>query len=284
MMNRADALTALSSSGLAAIRQDLNALMQESIRITAYPTDDASLAVGASKLGGEPDLATGTTWPTGNGQALSFVGQIRLGDAAPFDAQHTLPSNGLLSFFYDASQQTYGADPADRGGWAVLYTPADAAALQRLSAPSVLPSGARFKAGSATFSGEVTLPQQPEVDLPHLTWTADQKLAYENALATFPSQADRALPHHRLLGNPDTIQDDMRLECQLAANGVSDANAPAAAALKDGANNWQLLLQVDSDATLGMRWADAGMLYFWIERAALAARRFANVWVVLQSD
>lgn len=283
-MNKADALAALSSSGLAAITQDLNALMQESIRITPHPTDDASLAAGVSKLGGAPDLPTGAAWPTGKGQALSFVGQIRLDEAAPFDTQHALPPNGLLSFFYDASQQTYGADPADRGGWTVIYTPTDVTILQRLSLPTELPSGARYKAASATFSSEVTLPQQPELDLPQLAWTAAQKQAYENALATFPSQADHALPHHRLLGNPDTIQDDMRLECQLAANGVSDASAPAAAPLKGGANNWHLLFQVDSDDSLGMRWADAGMLYFWIERDALAARRFDNVWVVLQSD
>ncbi len=283
-MNRADALAALSSSGLGDISHDLDALMQDSIRITAHPGDDASLAVGASKLGGEPDLPAGTAWPTGKGQALSFVAQIRLADATPSDAHHALPPDGLLSFFYDATQQTYGADPADRGGWAVLYTPGDSAALQRLAAPATLPSAARFKAGAATFSSEVTLPQQPELDMPNLSWTAEQKHAYEQALATFPSQADRALPHHRLLGNPDTIQDDMRLECQLAANGVSDVNAPAAAPLKAGANTWRLLLQVDSDDSLGMRWADAGMLYFWIERDALAARRFDNVWVVLQSD
>ena len=30
--------------------------------------------------------------------------------------------------------------------------------------------------------------------------------------------------------------------------------------------------------------SDAGMIYFWIEYDALAAHRFDNVWVVLQSD
>jgi uncharacterized protein YwqG len=47
---------------------------------------------------------------------------------------------------------------------------------------------------------------------------------------------------------------------------------------------WRLLVQLDSDGNAARRWADAGMLYFWIERAALATRRFANMWVVLQSD
>jgi uncharacterized protein YwqG len=270
--------------GLSGISHDLDELMQDSIRITAHTTDDASVAIGASKLGGEPDLPVGTLWPTGKGLPLSFIAQIRLADVAAFDLQRALPPSGLLSFFYDAAQQTYGADPADRGGWMVVYVPGEPAALQRLSTPPSLPTAARFKASAAAFTGEVTLPQQPELDIPNLSWTAEQKLAYENALATFPPQAERALPHHRLLGNPDTIQDDMRLECQLAANGVSDASAPAAGPLKAGATNWRLLLQIDSDDTLGMRWASAGMIYFWIEYDALAARRFENVWVVLQSD
>jgi uncharacterized protein YwqG len=270
--------------GLSGISQELNVLMQDSIRITAHATDDASLAVGASKLGGEPDVPEGTPWPTGKGLPLSFIAQIRLADVTPFDLQLALPPGGLLSFFYDATQQTYGADPADRGGWMVVYVPAETATLQRLSAPASLPAAARFKSAAAAFTGEVTLPQQPELDMPNLSWTSEQQHTYENALGTFPSQADRALAHHRLLGNPDTIQDDMRLECQLAANGVSDLDAPAAGPLKAGANKWRLLLQVDSDDTLGMRWADAGMIYFWIENDALTARRFDNVWVILQSD
>src|SRR5215467_8559023 len=98
-MNRADALAALSSAGLASISHDLDALMKESIRITAHSSDDAALAIGASKLGGEPDLPVGTEWPTGKGQPLSFVAQIRLSDVAPFYPQPPLPLAGMLWFF-----------------------------------------------------------------------------------------------------------------------------------------------------------------------------------------
>jgi hypothetical protein len=33
-----------------------------------------------------------------------------------------------------------------------------------------------------------------------------------------------------------------------------------------------------------MRWANNGMLYYWIEQANLAARRFDTTWLVLQSE
>ncbi len=90
--------------------------------------------------------------------------------------------------------------------------------------------------------------------------------------------------HNRLLGNPDTIQDDMRIQCQLTSHGVTDGNDPRTAALSKGAMDWQLLLQVDSNEHAGMRWASSGMLYYWITSADLHARHFDATWVVLQSE
>jgi uncharacterized protein YwqG len=87
-----------------------------------------------------------------------------------------------------------------------------------------------------------------------------------------------------MLGYADTIQDDMRVQAQLLSHGLTDGDDPKAKALLPGAMDWTLLLQVDSDPNAGMRWASEGRLYFWIERAALAAATFDNVWVVLQSD
>jgi uncharacterized protein YwqG len=88
-----------------------------------------------------------------------------------------------------------------------------------------------------------------------------------------------------MLGYADAIQDDMRLQCQLVSHGIAPGtNDPRIAALTPGAADWILLLQIDSDGLAGMRWGSAGMLYFWIERMALAAGHFDDVWVVLQSD
>ena len=59
---------------------------------------------------------------------------------------------------------------------------------------------------------------------------------------------------------------------------------PRANTFAKDAMNWRLLLQVDSDDKAGMRWANAGMLYYWIEEAALQALQFDHAWVVLQSE
>ncbi len=76
----------------------------------------------------------------------------------------------------------------------------------------------------------------------------------------------------------------MHQQAQLLSHGVTDDQDPRAAALAAGTLGWQLLLQVDSDDQAGMRWGSSGRLYFWIEKSALAARRFDNIWMALQSD
>jgi uncharacterized protein YwqG len=282
-MDGAQAQKALASAGLAGVSVDLASLARSSIRLTTTPNDEAKLAVGASKFGGLPDMPIGTAWPILNGVAMSFIGQIAPEDARPFDENRQLPPVGLLSFFYDARQQTYGADPKDRGGWQVYYfvTPTQ---LQRTAAPSNLPGDASFRPCALMFSSDVTMPLEPHLERADLLLSTDEQKAYEAFLSTFPTPQGSRGVRNRMLGYADTIQDDMRLQAQLVSHGVTVSNDPKANALLSGANDWTLLLQVDSDPNPGMRWASDGRLYFWIEREALAAAKFDNVWVVLQSD
>ena len=65
---------------------------------------------------------------------------------------------------------------------------------------------------------------------------------------------------HRMFGHPENIQDEMR---------ASDSE-------------WVMLLQLASDDTIDLMWGDSGMLYFWITKSDLAARRFNRVTMTLQ--
>jgi uncharacterized protein YwqG len=190
----------------------------------------------------------------------------------------------MLYFFYDANQQTYGENPADRGGWQVIYYNREPGPLRPRSAPAGLPAEGLFQACSVSYYSEITFPGKPEIFLPNFDWTEDELNRYEDFLYNFPNSQDRAVIHNRLFGHSDTIQDDMHLQCALMANGVPSIDDPRAGALAKTALDWQLLLQVDSDEHAGMKWASAGMLYFWIEREKLSARHFENTWLVLQSD
>jgi uncharacterized protein YwqG len=277
---------ALTAAGLGRFAHVASQLALPSIRLRATLTEESEIPLGASKLGGRPDLPPHAVWPMLNTAPMSFVAQIRLSDLRKSDSARLLPATGLLSFFYDAQQEAYGDKPADRAGWQVLYhdgAPVPAQ-LERLEMPEGLLEEARFKACLLTPIAELTLPERPTVEAPSLMWNSADQERYETLYARFPSDADHSEIHHRMLGHPNTLQDDMRPQCQLVSQGVTKSDSPQAADLLKGLLNWLLLLQVDSDENAGMRWGNTGMLYFWIEREALAARQFDHVWTILQSE
>lgn len=275
---------ALAQAGLKDAASRLARLARPSLRLTSTAVaDEDTLAPGASKLGGQPDLPHGASWPERQGLPLAFVAQLRLADLADFDL--ALPPDGTLLFFYDAAQEVDGSDPAGSDGWRVLYAPADQT-LQRTPAPEALPQQARFRPCALAPSAELTLPQDVQLWLPqqHQLSPADQKRyeAFQSALAT----AQRGeVPTHRLLGYPDQIQDNVLVEAALAAQGLNDPQDARFAAVSAAAlAEWTLLLQIDSDPQAGMRWSNAGMLYYTIPRAALRRPEVQRAWLVMQAE
>lgn len=231
-----------------------------------------------SKLGGSPSLPKGMDWPSWKGTPLAFLAQIDLSELPrPIPLEHW-PSDGMLYFFYDAEQQTWGFDPNDRGSWRVLYSPGPTPP----PTSAVMPESA-FPEFALRFEQIHSLPEIERSgvsakDVPDETFDRFEELK----LLPFDGE-----PLHQMGGYPDPVQnDDMELECQLASNGVycgGDREVdPRAAGLEGGAGDWQLLLQIDTDEDVDMMWGDAGMLYFWIRTEDLKKRDFSNVWMVLQ--
>jgi uncharacterized protein YwqG len=256
---------------------DLAALATTSVGITAARTGVDDLAVGASRFGGMPDAPIGFTWPTRDQRALTFLAQIDLAAArAP-----GLPAAGSLLFFYDAVEQPWGFEPDHAGGAHVCFVP-PGIALRRLAHPPVDPAGGPYAACSLGFTRGFDLPGLYD------SLVADGGFGFdddaEDAYAALLDARAGEAPRHHLLGHPDIVQNDMRVECELVTHGVDaqDESDRAESLRRGAAARWQLLLQIDTDARPGWMWGDCGRLYFWITRADLEARIFDRVWVVLQ--
>ncbi|HEY6629628.1 MAG TPA: YwqG family protein, partial [Acidimicrobiia bacterium] len=191
-----------------------------------------------------------------------------------------LPREGLLSFFYDSEQGVWGFDPAERGAWRVLCTGAEATVTRRAT-PDEVPDDARYGAVRLVPTVEVSHTGFESDEFEALGMSDDEQLAYVEATEDVDSLA------HRMLGYPDTIQGDMRFECQLVSHGLyaGDTSAyegPRASELKSGSAEWQLLLQVDSDPDAQMMWGDGGRLYFWMSEDAIRGRDWESAWMILQ--
>lgn len=256
-------------------------------RIGYSRSGDVIARLGASRIGGGPDVPPGFEWPTHNGRPLDFMLQINLADLQGLASELDLPADGVLALFYDAEEQPWGFDPSDRTGHRV-YVFSDGN-LRRLDAPhpdTALPPS------SLAFHRSWSLPHPYSDDCEAMLETLKatgidlDEEDYE-ALAEALGQYGGPVPGHRhaLGGYQQNIQGDMKLEAQLVSHGISCGDPdgyedPRRAELEDGAQDWTLLLQLDSDDDA--MWGDAGMLYLWIRKQDLAARDVSRTWLSLQ--
>jgi uncharacterized protein YwqG len=216
---------------------------------------------------------------------LAFLGQLSLREVSAVASLPGWPREGYLSFFYDAAQ-IWGYDPLDRGHCRVLFYPEEVQ-LSPAEFPTTLPAHAQFPKRSLEFQCEWTLPTYLELNNGELVlWKTDE---YSDLTTKLNASDDtRGGLVHRAGGYPQEIQGDMRLECQLVTNGLycgdrSGYQDPRRAELEEGASDWQLLAQFDSDETrLGWMWGDVGRVCFWARRQEIDAMDFDNCRAILQ--
>jgi uncharacterized protein (TIGR02996 family) len=151
------------------LKKSMLKLARPALRMVKKPAKDAKLAVGASKIGGSPDLPNGYAWPkgkeckaiynddtTGVEQLAGFLAQVNLAEVAHTQATRDLPKAGMLSFF---SFQDGENDNPDVIGAKAVYFP-DPAALIRTKPPEKLTEGnTEVAAQRLTFEETLDLPE-----------------------------------------------------------------------------------------------------------------------------
>ena len=297
MHSKEDLAKQLSDAEMAAIAAEVVGVSREAFRIQTSAATDEALPIGTSKLGGLPDLPANIAWPDCEGAPLAFIGQISLRE---IPSPSPFPQDGVVSFFYDNAQSAWGFDPKDQSSFRVLYFPRPEELRRAHSPVKEEPPGLLQKIkGSSRKRSEfyfqnfavrrlAFVPFQSISDpcaklLERPMRTLDDQDMYANFFDEYSHQG----PAHQLLGWPTLIQNEMELECQMVTNGIYMGNTsgykhPRRAELEKNAQDWILLLQVDSDDDAQMMWGDVGMLYFWIRRQDLERSDFGNAWCILQ--
>jgi uncharacterized protein YwqG len=265
-------------AGIEAHRAYLNTLKQPAIALRKSGVETFS------RMGGLPALPADMAWPEWKGEPLAFLCQLDLHEIPQDCARNGLPASGVLYFFYNQEQQTWGFDPKDKGSWQVAYSARPSQECVERPAPAGLSSDYVYPEKYLMFAALETLPDWQDARIDALKLNDTQADEYiDMCSAVFQGE-----PAHHLFGYPNPVQgNDMELECQLVSNGLycGDASGyhdPRAKQLENGRSDWLLLLQLDSDDAAGMMWGDCGMLYFWIRQSDLAAARFDNSWMILQ--
>ncbi|PVE23638.1 hypothetical protein DC522_14390 [Microvirga sp. KLBC 81] len=284
---------------------------------------EEEIPLGATKIGGCPDLPAGMTWPVrppypngaqirdehlkmaGKYPAFSWMPEeereryrreaLELADAAmreaplAFIAQIDLaavatvaaldadfPKEGRFLLFYDVKEQPWGFRLGDIVGARLIFDQTPVPALVRMPVPEDM-AEMRMDPLRCTLAATLVCesPFSPTFD--HLD-DKDMLFQWSDDLEPLGST-------HRVGGYPTQIQGDMACECVLLSQGIDLGSSPEPLdeiELEPERQNWVFLFQIASDDNNGMMWGDSGMLYLWIHRCDLKARRFENARPILQ--
>ena len=287
MLTREKLLELLEQHGLSHRADEILSHCKPSVHLSLqYGVDEADIPVGASKMGGSPDVPTDFVWPQWNGIPLTFIAQFRLSDVKPYDVENLLPERGMLYFFFEAWSYHKSLRETHQklnGAFKVVFYENEAA-LKRISHPVALTSELDddgneiplhpYHACLVELEPELTLPSiETNEQLVQILGT-DKEIYWQ---WYDDSYGYIAKPMHRLLGD----ENDIQYNWCLREDAVRDWR------LGD-IGDWMLLLQVDGDVTPYNQpnhpgffyWQhDTSVVYFCINKKDLLERNFERVWL-----
>ena len=279
------------------IKQELKKMCRNAIYLDI--DGKAESIVGGTRFGGVPDVPADFVWPTFEGvglednavksRPLSFMAQFNCGALATLDEEGLLPKTGLLSFFYEMDSQCWGFDPKDAGCARVFWFE-DISPLSPAQVPEDLEEDYRFPALNIDMDADASHPGWEDFSLGRET-NADDWDLFDEVVESMEIEEDGS----KLLGWPAVIQNNMTFDCEFVSRGYylggpeGYAEIPAEErrrAEETSTEDWRLLFQLDSleseEADFDLMFGDCGMLYFYIRKEDLLARRFDRIWLVSQ--
>ncbi|QYK48405.1 MAG: DUF1963 domain-containing protein [Phycisphaeraceae bacterium] len=268
------------------LRDRIESTASKSVRLShASPrSSDAT----RSFLGGPAAAPRSSSIPLGRDGPLSLLATIYLSEVPTTDAPRSLPEKGILQVWLDAAREA--EEPSfghSQEYLCVRYHKRESTPLiERESrnpreVPGVFPRGLRhFRRCTLRCSPALSFPVPSTLPLDHET-----EARYEALL-----QDIRPRVNHQMLGYSTPLQTthlQRQAMCEERLRGISPSSRSRRAAkarerARLNADNWVLLLQLDSDRKAGWMWGDAGMLYLFIERSALRSQDFSNVQHVIE--
>ena len=261
-------LNLFRESGLGKYENELEKYIKPSIRLQTVPSTDENITIGASKLGGNPDLPYFLMWPMWNEYHMSFIGQLNLNTLNKEVLEYySLPHNGMLSFFCTAHPDVLYDEDAFYGynEAAKIFYFDESEKLTRVAFPLEKQQDIWFNPCIVEGSVEWTVPGPESYEI-----SKGLGIGWTNNRDDFDTYRDKFMkkfrenflkdrqPQHRFLGNHDPVQ-----------SGFIDGS-------------YNMFLQIDSDDHTGMMWGDVGIIYFCIQYEQLKQMNFNHAYVLME--
>jgi uncharacterized protein (TIGR02996 family) len=209
----------LTTAGLSEWRHQILSLARPALRIEAdEPNFDAPpetpCDIGATRLGGDPDLENGRAYPaTRDGEPMHFIGQFSCSDLISTIVAPWFPSQGLISVFRPPTEYPYCEIATEDFQKCVVYAPHSARLVRTPRSTSAVERLAPYRHNLRFFEtlkipGEYAL--WPDCEVPaHLVEALDK--IFPTNLGGLEYQLFGHVTHGNtgdepLIGRPDWVQ------------------------------------------------------------------------------
>jgi uncharacterized protein YwqG len=256
----------LAQAGLNRVSSQLAPLVTPCFRTLRTPRLDDDIPIGASKVGGYPDLPEGVAWPDDGRRPISFVAQVRLSEFKDPFPGCPLPADGLLSVFCNADV----AGKQNGNSIRVIYTAAGTQDLSRCRPQQPHPGDQTYVPAQLEFFEAVSMPSPYSPLLEELNLDDQEMETYSHFHSGLLGSVED--PFHQILGyGTETSEED----CLPGSECLPNENS------RDG---WLLLLQLGADPETQLGWPNGSLLDLWVRGSALESRQFPEPVIVLHGE
>ena len=247
----------------------LKSFSRNAIQISLVGNGNVPLTAGCSKLGGRPDVADDFQWPHDNsGYPLSLLLQIDCADLAFLDREGLLPTSGQLYFFYELSKMRRDGK---KNSVRVIYNDKPSSQLHPLDYPVNLGKQYQLQECRLQFSQRTSFPDIEEVGhLTHKRFKTHDNIEFEVASGRLEK---KYCPGSEGIGNM------LGYAFLIKKPIVKDLSDHLLLLQLDSSEYWE----EDDEMTHDLQFGDSGIIYFYIKREDLLARRFDNIIFALHS-
>ncbi|QDU80967.1 hypothetical protein Pla110_27040 [Polystyrenella longa] len=258
-------------------RSVIHQIARPAVLLRTMISNDATIPIGTTKIGGLPDLPSNKPWPTfKDGKPHSFLAQINLTDIPSEEkVVEGLPTEGLMSLFSVWGRMAGNRNESkvpDQGwmeqlGWTVIYHSAPNESLKRVCSPEGVQP---FPAALVEPIQILSLPNSHlEQNIIAVGWNESECEKYDELQSDYRSiqmahwfKDMSSCKSHHLLGGYALFE-------QRYPEELSNRNA-------------LMLLQLGSDDNAEMCWGDGGEIIFYADADALRNGRFEQIWGICQ--
>lgn len=262
-------------------------LIKPAIGLLTIKMESDNLKIGASKIGGKPDLPKDVSWPRLNNSDLVFCAQYNISELKKCDVENLLPEKGMFYIFIGISGEwnEFSIEQKD----CKIFFIENLEDLERKEYPTTLNVEGKVEPAEIQFFESLTIPDDENYKL------IDYDEKYEDFYFHFYQDTEEYIAEelndladnmHQILGEDKSVQSSVVYEFSRNELNISDEEyLEKWTEILKNSKTFSNLIQLDcfdSNTNLS-KFGGSGVFYIGLKTKELENKNFTNLIISFQT-